>query len=89
MPAITSNLTSFLNISRSGSLANYDWTIPSNAQTNDGNSAVVDAVPTSSRTQIGEAPLDFLQGKQLVSQVPTNAISIDGLVVRLHQSILS
>ena len=86
MPAITSNLTSFLNITRSGSLANYDWTLLSNAQTNNDTSTLVDAVPTSLRTQIGEAPIDFLQGKQLVSQVPANAISIDGLVVRIRRS---
>ena len=65
MPAITSNLTSFLNITRSGSLANYDWTLLSNAQTNNDTSTLIDAVPTSLRTQIGEAPIDFLQGKQL------------------------
>jgi len=86
MPAITSNLTSFLNVTRTGSLANYDWQTPSNAQTENGDSALLDTNPESLRTQVGEGYLDWLQGKQLVSQVPSNALSINGLVVRLKRS---
>ena len=86
MPSITSNLTTFTNVKAGnisyGAAANWYWTTPEYAQTNDNNHARFEYHGFDSPID-GTGQSDVLDARQLVTTVPSGA-TINGIEVTLR-----
>jgi len=86
MPSITSNLTTFTNVKAGnisyGAAANWYWTTPEYAQTDDNNHARFEYHGFDSPID-GTGQSDVLDARQLVTTVPSGA-TINGIEVTLR-----
>jgi hypothetical protein len=87
MPSITSNLTTFTNYKAGnmsvGAAANWYWTTPSNAQTDDNNYAKFEWHDPNQLPTFAVGQSDVLDARQIVTTVPSGA-TINGIEVTIR-----
>ena len=87
MPSITSNLTTFTNFKAGnmsvGAAANWYWTTPSNAQTDDNNYTRFEWHDPNQLPTFAVGQSDVLDARQIVTTVPSGA-TIDGIQVTIR-----